>query len=880
MTGHDWETIKDVFSAALLLTGSAREAYIDRACADRPGLGDAVRDLLRAHQEASVGFLAPEGLSLHSPWLFDPGAIVAGRFHVVRPIARGGMGEVYEAHDDRLHMNVALKAIRPELISDPESIERFRREVRVTREIAHAHICRVFDLVEHVLPPSPARPNGGTLPCLTMQLLQGQTLETWVDSHRPAPASEVLPLVVQIADALHTLHEAGIVHRDLKPSNVMLVDGPDGPRAVLTDFGLARRLDAGLFETQHAVQGAPYYMAPELFRGHRPSRASDIYALGLLVDELVTDTRAFSADSLHSLLLQKLEDGPVPPSQRSRALPAHWDDAIRQALDPDPNRRPASALALVHALTRRAPGLNADNASPTPVALRRLLHPAVLGAVALTASTVALTAPLVTSSPASTSVVLLPFENQTGDLAHEYLALEAAAGLAGRLEAVQGFIVYRAHDQDATVRADKRADLALSGQLRQTPTGLRLVAQITNGARDRVLWSGQYDMKPAELLLVEQQLVTDAVEIIGREADTMASRRWIDRLSSWSRRALGGPLVPPQRTTNAEAYDAYIRGRALAEERTLEPTLAAKQLFERAAQLDPQYAAPHAALADLQAILMELQVAPHATLLREAAAHAGRAVALAPDLADAHLSLAGVLQMQGQWDAAEQEFKRALDLHPKFARAHRWYGGMLLQFNRVTEAFNLLQSGLDLDPYDIPSQSAYGLALFYGRRPLDAARHLEALLAQKDFMPSHMVVGQVYAYLAGRAPSDRVMYRDRALHESALLRAYHTDATQYYGDLVGGLAWSYFGQADEAAPYLDRLVRSWRAGTKSSSYAARVLGVQARGDEAMEALLAAEAANDRELMYLAVSPHYDALRGRPDFQALLARLGLDSARRQ
>jgi tetratricopeptide (TPR) repeat protein len=204
---------------------------------------------------------------------------------------------------------------------------------------------------------------------------------------------------------------------------------------------------------------------------------------------------------------------------------------------------------------------------------------------------------------------------------------------------------------------------------------------------------------------------------------------------------------------------------------------------------------------------------------------------------------------------------------------------MLLQFNRLPEAYELFRKALDLDPYDIPSQSAYGLALFYGRRPVEAAQHLESLLAQKDFMPGHLVLGQSYAYLGGRAPSGRTVYRDKALREANRLHAYGTDASRHYGDLVGGLAWSYFGQPEHAEPYLSRLEQSWRSGRTSSSYAGRVLAAQGRGDEAMEALLEAERHNDRELMYLAISPHYDTLRSRADFTDLLARLGLDSARR-
>lgn len=868
MDSQDWEAVKQAFDGALDLRGTAREAYIDEVCAGAPGRAARVRSLLEADAQASGSFLSASPIGLKPSWLFAEGTRVGARFRIVRPIARGAMGEVYEAEDERLRLRVALKTLRPELLSDPESIERFRREVLITRDIPHEHICRVFDLVEHALPADKAFPDGAVLPCLTMQLLQGESLETWCERNRPASPSEVLPLIEQIASALQSLHAAGIVHRDLKPSNVMLVDDGAGHRAVLTDFGLARPIEARVFETQRAVQaGAPYFMAPELLRGERPSPASDIYSLGLVVDELVTERPAFSSEALTSLLLQKLQDGPEPPLRRAPDLPASWDAAIRWCLTADPRQRPPDAEAFVAVLSGRttAPRL------PGAKARWRSLPLAATSAVAvLTASALAFTAPL---TPVS-SLVVVPFANETGNREYDYLASQAGPGFAKRLEQMPDLLVSQSRDRNPTVTRDKQAHFMLSGQLRQSSTGLRVVAQVSTGSRDRVLLSRQYDLRGTQLLPVETALTTDALEVM-RQTRSASSSGLLARMGVWDWLGLAGATrTPPQGTNSAEAYDVYQRARGLAEERTLPAARAAEKLYGQAAMLDPRFAAPHAGLADLQGVLMELQVAPHDVLLRAAEEHAARAVALAPDLPDAHLSFAAVLQMQGQWEQSEREYRRALELHPKSARAHRWLGGLLMQFNRVTEAIALHERGLALDPYDVPSRSAYGLMLFYARRPLDAARHLEALLSERDFMPAHFVLGQVYGYLSGHAPQGRNEYLQKALAESARLHEYKTESAKHYGDLVAGVAFSYHGQPERATPHLERLVDAWRTAGKSPSYAARVLAVQGRDSEAMEALVSSEAVSDRELMYLLVSPHYDAIRGRPDFEALLVRLGL------
>lgn len=303
MSSEEWDEIKQAFERALKLPGPERADYIDAVCGDRPEIRRVLTDLIANHN--SQDSVYPSESSPGHTRAFADYELVGERFRIARMISRGGMGEVYEAYDETLRCAVALKTVRPDLAQDRQALDRFRREIRISHEVAHSSICRVYDLIEHRSVGSDR-----VIPCLTMELLPGESLAQYLAKSRPLTTQEAMPLIRQVAAALEVLHGRDIVHRDLKPSNIMMVPGRNGSmRAVLMDFGLARpvRNNPEMFETRTNLQaGAPYFMAPELLMGERPSFASDVYAFGLVIDEMVTRSRAYTAESLHFLLYQKM----------------------------------------------------------------------------------------------------------------------------------------------------------------------------------------------------------------------------------------------------------------------------------------------------------------------------------------------------------------------------------------------------------------------------------------------------------------------------------------------------------------------------------------------------------------------------------------------
>jgi eukaryotic-like serine/threonine-protein kinase len=321
----------------------------------RPGVDPTLP--LSAHPPTLTGTPIPESPPARPPAVggpsLAPGEVLAGRYRIARFLARGGMGEVYAAEDAELGEQVALKTVRPEVARDAIAIERFKREIQLARKVTHKNVCRIFDLAYHR--PAGAGPGEPAVLFLTMELLSGETLAQLLERTGPLSPAEALPIARQNAAALGAAHQVGVVHRDLKPGNVLLVPGPaegDGPRAVVTDFGLARAQaeDKSLTLSAAAVLGTPAYIAPEQIEGGEITPAVDIYAFGIVLYELATGKLPFVADTAIGTAVKRLTEAPTPPRLHAPGIDPRWEAAILRCLERDPARRFATAREAVEAL--------------------------------------------------------------------------------------------------------------------------------------------------------------------------------------------------------------------------------------------------------------------------------------------------------------------------------------------------------------------------------------------------------------------------------------------------------------------------------------------------------------------------------------------------
>jgi serine/threonine protein kinase len=369
MSSSRWQTISQIFEAALDLPAGERESFVHKACNGDPGIEAEVIRLLAGDENAG-SFLEHPALSTlparttpRSSILLSEGLIVGDRFRIVRFIGQGGMGQVHEALDLELNSRIALKVIRPEIAVDERMLSRFRREVQLTRMITHPNVCRTFDIERQ---PIPAETGGDakSLSFLTMELLEGETLSSLLRRRGRMSVNEALVLADQTIDGLAAAHAVGVIHRDFKPSNVLLVPAgatrtasgsgasssrliasgspgsSSGPalRAVVTDFGLARIVTSDISEHEtgsvahstsltgdQALMGTLVYMAPEQFERGEVSMASDIYSLGLVLFEMVTGQRPFADDIPFAEATKRLKQPAPLPSSLVPEIPATWE---------------------------------------------------------------------------------------------------------------------------------------------------------------------------------------------------------------------------------------------------------------------------------------------------------------------------------------------------------------------------------------------------------------------------------------------------------------------------------------------------------------------------------------------------------------------------
>jgi serine/threonine protein kinase/tetratricopeptide (TPR) repeat protein len=746
-----WDELAELFNRAQELPAHQRGSLLNAASLDSEEQRE-IEELLAAHDtleaNAENGFLTSFDIARAAPLLeadayegspaapLLPGATV-GRYVIVRPIGRGGMGVIYLASDPRLNRSVALKMLSPHLSVDSTARRRFEEEARAASLLDHPHIATVYEVGET---------DTGQL-FIAMAYYEGETLRDRIRRGELA-VTEVVSLATQVAGGLAAAHAAGLVHRDIKPGNVIVTR--QGV-AKIVDFGIARIASA---EVTHgtATAGTVAYMSPEQTRGAPPDPRVDVWSLGVVVYEMLTGVRPFRGDSHEVVIFAVRNDEPTPIEElRAEGVPAQLIRIVQRCLNKNPDERYRDAAEVAADLQRLSdPGFvdspRAVDKQPMVKHSRWRSPRYVLTAIATFAVVSAGTVWFRNNQVADhrmvsvpRSIAVLPFDNQSSSSEPDHFSVGLADELITALGAIPGLKVaartstFALHSAGMEVSAiANRLGVAtmLEGSVRRDSARLRVSARLVQARDNTVLWSHVYDVPARDVFTVQAQIarsIADALNV---------------RLSS----SAVDSLFARAPTASAEAHDLYLRGRYLRTRPTRERFEQAVAYFRGAIEHDPNFANAYAGLAETYVNLGNFGYITTVESVEAANIAAARALMLNPRLAEAYTSHGYVLTARGSFGPAESAFRRALDLNPNSALGHHYYSLLLAILDRTDEALEQNRRAREIDPLFTPAVANYGIILCQrGELPAANVELRKALALEPNYSLTLHSLGMVLA---------------------------------------------------------------------------------------------------------------------------------------
>jgi serine/threonine protein kinase/Tfp pilus assembly protein PilF len=663
------------------------------------------------------------------------------------------MATVFLAQDAKHDRVVAIKVLHPDLAASLGP-DRFLREIKLAARLNHPHILPLFDSGEA---------NG--LLYYVMPYVEGESLRERLDRDRQLPIQEAVKHAQAIASALDYAHRQGIVHRDIKPENVMLYEG----MAMVMDFGIAKAVSAAGTETltqTGMMVGTPAYVSPEQAAGETNlDGRSDQYSLACMLYEMIGGERPFSGSTPQSIMAKRFTDKPKSLQSLRPSVPPNIDWAISKAMSTESGDRFTTSAQFSQAL------LSESMSTPTNTD----------------------TLPKAATSAAK-SVAVLPFANMSADPENEYFADGMAEEIINALSKIQSLRVasrtssfaFKGKNEDiGEIGRKLKVSTVLEGGVRKMGNKLRITCELVNVADGYHLWSERYDREIEDVFEIQDdisQAIVKSLRVILSEGEKKA--------------------IENKPRTNIQAYDYYLRGRQFIHQLRRRSLEYARQMFNKAIELDPDYALAYTGVADSSSLLYTYFDARDFNL-RQADKASKKALELEPDLAEAYVSRGIVSSLTHHFDEAEEAFAKALKLEPKLFEAAYWYGMGLMAEGRFEDAIKSFERASLLRPEDY--QSAHFMGQAYKSLGMDEEKELQMRRGLKlmegslelnpdDARAANLAAG-VFASLGEAEPAVKYAERSLAIDPEDPMLLYNV-ACMY----------SSLGRIDQAISCLERAV--------------------------------------------------------------------------
>ncbi len=802
-------------------------------------------------QTATIETPAP-GLSV--------GTTFAQRYQVIEELGKGGMGRVYRAYDTEIKEHVALKILNPEIAADESIIERFRNELKLARKVSHRNVCRMHDL---------GRAENTTF--ISMEYVSGEDLKNLLKRIGQFTAKRTVHIAAEITEGLAEAHRLGVIHRDLKPQNIMI--DRDGNVRIM-DFGIARSVKGRGITDTGVIIGTPDYMSPEQLEGKEADQRSDIYALGVILYEMVTGEPPFKGETPLILAMKHKTEKAPDPRERNAQIPEELSRLVLRCLEKDREQRYQSAgeiLKDLKAIARHFPStgdITAEIRETVPFR-RKILWVAaaalvcVLGAAAIVyflfigPKRELPGAPKTAEAKYKSSIAVLPFEDLSPQKDQESLCngitedlITKLASIA-QLKVISRTSVMRYKNVEKDVREiGKELDVAtiLEGSVQKEKDNVRINVQLVNVKDGSHLLAESYDRKLESLFTIQDDISRAIVNAL--RIELVAGQEY---------------MLVKRYTQNPDAYALYLEGRLHWNTRTEDGLKKSIELFEKAVAMDPNFALAYSGIADAYLLLARMDILAPRMAYPKAKEAAEKALEIDGALAEGYAALAFIkYNYDWDWMGAEIDFNWAIGLNPNYATAYQYYGSLLVSLGRFEEALAKFEKAKELDPSSIPVRASIASLYLYSRQYDLAAKASKEIL--KMAPDSHF--GPVFL---GEAELGRKSFK-RALRNFEKGNGLAGPGGHYLPDVA--YAHAAAGNRQDAQRILDELIqKSQRTYVPAYSIAYIFAGL-GNTDGAFEYLEKAYEEKSTGIILLKVDPKLDSLRDDPRFGTLLEKVGL------